>query len=108
MFALFFKESNEMTEIRPIESHIQIRQLPDGGEEVGVYSLSIEDGEGLISRFVVKLGVSKFGHPQLRIITRARKTGKKRERTLQSIPLDPAMWEKKIKKGKMKNVTVDT
>lgn len=73
--------------------------LPAKGESVVVYQLTIQNNDDkTISKFVVKLGRSKFGYPELTLITRAKKDGKKRTRSLQSIPIDPSMWEKKTKK----------
>ena len=76
--------------------------LPAKGDNVTVYQLTIQNNEtdNTISKFVIKLGRSKFGYPELTMITRAKKDGKKRTRSLQSIPIDPSMWEKKTKKGK--------
>lgn len=88
------------TEIRTNYSNFPEHMVPEKGESVTLYELTITHEDKTISRFVVKLGRSKFGYPELSMVTRAKNKGKKRIRSLQSVPVDPALWEKKKKKNK--------
>lgn len=89
-----------MTEITTNYASYPEYVVPEKGENVTLHEITITYEDGNISRFVIKLGRSKFGYPELSMITRAKNKGKKRIRSLQSVPIDPSMWEKKSKKKK--------
>ncbi|HNT35242.1 MAG TPA: hypothetical protein PKH07_09620 [bacterium] len=52
-------------------------------------------------QFVVRLTTSKWGHPVIEIISRA-KSGKKRVRRLQGVPMDSALLDQTIEYEKLK------
>ncbi len=93
-------ETKMTTEIRTIQSTFPEHMVPEKGESVTLYEVTIEHKDETISKFIIKLGRSKFGYPELSMVTRAKNKGKKRIRSLQSIPIDPTLWEKKKKKNK--------
>lgn len=90
------------SEIRSHDMWLLPAHVPEENESIQVFSVTITDKDNNVSKFVVKLGRSKFGYPELTMITRAKRNGKKRVRSLQSIPINPEHWDKKKKKKKNK------